>query len=318
MDDSFVQLLESLENEDDRFDRVRLSELSDLDAARLSRFSATWQRLGAEFRRSMLEQLGLLADSQIELSFESINRMAIADAASEVRVQAIENLWESEDPALVPLLLTALQGDSSDRVRSAAAKALGAFVLLGESDRLPAELRAAIERSLLQACEIDPSEEVRDRSLESLGYSSHAQVPALIESAFGSQSEARLCAALRAMARSASSSWSEHVLTRLFDPSPQLRLEAARAIGEIDARQSAADLVDLVDDVDDRVRRAAIWSLGQVGGSLAAKTLGKLVEEALDEAERAFVQDALDNMDFIESTRALLNADLDGNEGSVD
>lgn len=318
MEDAFVQLLADLSNGNSLPNRARLSDLSDLDADHLRHFQETWNQMRGEARQRLLEQLGTLADVQIELSFEAINRMAVSDQLPEVRVQAIENLWESEDPGLVQPLLTALQHDPSDTVRGAAAKALGAFVLLAETRSLPPELTASIENGLLQAQSSDDNEQVRDRALESLGYSSRAEVPSLIESAFQSSSEPRVQSALRAIARSANPRWTQHALDRLHHPSPQIRLEAAQAIGEIDAREAAGELLDLVDDVDDQVRQAAIWSLGQLGGSLAAETLAALLEAAEDDTERELLQDAIDNMDFVQSTRALLQYAPDRLEGHAD
>lgn len=318
MEDTFPQLLESLSNAGEPMEPARLSELSDLDQKHLDRFTATWRELAEDARQELLEHLGALADAQIELTFESINRMAVTDAASGVRVQAIENLWESEDPALAERFLAALEGDPSEQVRSAAAKALGAFVLLGETRGLPTGVSDSVESGLLRANRSDPSATVRNRSLESLGFSSRAEVTILIEDAFHSESEAQLLSALRAMARSANPRWTEHVVSRLHDPSPGVRLEAARAAGEVEAHHGVAELVELIDDVDDRVRRAAIWSIGQLGGSIAAETLTNLISGAEDEAEAELLQDALDNMDFIQSTRELLRYESDGLEGSAD
>ncbi len=318
MEQSFLELLESLGKEDQPIDRTRLAELSDLDREHLNQFGTTWRDLNPAARLSVLQALGLLADTQIELTFEAINRMALTDADSLVRVQAIENLWESEDPALVNPLLSALEDGESPQVRSAAAKALGTFVLLGETHDLPAEVTEAIKQGLLRANRDESSEAVKDRSLESLGYSSQLEVPELIESAFGSSSETRLEAALRAMSRSANSRWAEHVQSQLSHANPAVRQAAAQAVGEIEARGAASELVELIEDVDDRVRQAAIWSLGQLGGKLAEETLDRLLESAEDEAESTLIQDAIDNMDFVESTRALLRQELDQLEGSAD
>lgn len=318
MEEAFVQLLADLSNGNPLPDRARLADLSDLDPNHLQRFSETWSQMADEARLRLLERLGTLADAQIELSFESINRIAMTDPTPDVRVQAIHNLWESEDLVLVQPLLTALQQDPTAEVRSAAAKALGAFVLLTETRSLRREISGSIAKGLLEAHRSDDSEQVRDRALESLGYSSRPEVTQLIEIAFQSDREPRVRSALRATAHSANPRWTQHVLDRLHNPSPQIRLEAAQAIGEIDGREAVDELVDLVDDVDDQVRQAAIWSLGQLGGSLAAETLGQLMAASEDEAEGELLQDALDNMDFVQSTRDLLRAASDQLEGTAD
>jgi HEAT repeat protein len=304
VENSFTQLLDSLGGQ--QLARSRLTELSDLDSEALQQFEVRWKELDSSARQSLLEDLGLLADSQIELDFEAINRVALKDPDRIVRTQAIENLWECEDPTLAEPLLLALREDSSTQVREAAAKALGAFVLLGETQSLPAAIVESIEDGLLYAAEHDPDQSVRDRVLESLGYSSRSEVPSLVLEAYQAEDDSRLPIALRAMGRSANRRWSPEVLARLHHPDPEVREKAARAAGEIDAREATEELIDLLDDANDQVRRAAIWSLGQLGGSLASEALGALAESDTDEAESLLLQDALDYMVFMEGTRDLL------------
>lgn len=312
MDEGFAQLLESLGSGE--LHRSRLPELSDLDAEHLERLRQRWPDLGPEVRQSLLEELGLLADAQIELSFEAINRMALSDPDPIVRTQAIENLWECEDPSLASPLLSAVRRDPDPQVREAAAKALGAFVFLCETQNLPGDLQRAIEAGLLAATRTDSNLAVRERSLESLGFSSHAEVPGLIEAAYESEDDARLATALRAMARSANRQWIPNVLSKLHHPDPVVRAEAVRAAGELEARQAAPELIDLLDDASDGVRQAAIWSLGQLGGNAASEALGQLVDTTTDDAESALLHDALDNMVFVEGTRDMLRFRTDGPE----
>ena len=313
MAQAFVELLKLLGSEDQPLVTSRLAELSDLDVARLERFSAAWASFSADRRHSILKQLGQMADSQIELSFEAINRMALDDPDPRSRAQAIANLWESEDPRLARPLLGLLEADPEIGVRVAAARALGLFVLLGETEDLSADLLLDIEAGLLRAVREDKSPEVRDGCLESLGFSSREEVPALIEQAYSSSLESTLRSALQAMARSANSRWEPQVMAKLYDPAPDIRLEAVQAAGELGLRQAAPDLVDLLDDVDDRVLRAAIRSLGQVGGPLASEALAKLQNSVTGE-EVELVQDALDNLAFEDGARDLFTFDLDDAE----
>jgi HEAT repeat protein len=312
VEDSFSQLLEFLSS--GKLARSRLAELSDLDSHELEQFANRWREIDPAARQSLLEDLGLLADSQIELDFEAINRLALDDPDRIVRIQAIENLWECQDPTLASPLLGAVQEDPASQVREAAAKALGAFVLLAETQSLPRKMRQAITDSLLSAAQTDSNESVRNRSLESLGFSSRSEVPALIEEAYQAENDSRLRTALRAMGRSASRRWSAEVLAKLHHPDPIVREEAVRAAGEIEAREATSELIDLIDDVNDQVRQAAIWSLGQLGGPQASEALGELVGTASNEAEAQLLQDALDNMVFVEGIRDMLRLEADDAE----
>ncbi|MEW6567567.1 MAG: HEAT repeat domain-containing protein [Chloroflexota bacterium] len=289
----------------------RLSELSDLDSAEMARVRAAWPGIPRVRRQALVAALGRLADEHIEFTFERINRLAMTDPDPEVRRQAICNLWECENPDLVPPLLQALTADPEEAVRGAAASALGAFVLLGEVEAIPSTVLHPIEEGLLRAAQADPSGAVRRASIESLGYSSRPEVPPLIEAAYASAEEASKRSALLAMGRSADKPWAPQVLAELSSPSPVLRLEAVRAAGELELQETVPALIDLLEDVDDSVRRAAIWSLGQLGGKEANEALCSLLEASDDKSEIELLEDALENLAFVDGTRDFLMFDFD-------
>jgi len=310
MQSGFVGLLELLGNEAYPLEPASLTALSDLDDVRLAQFRSAWGGFGTKRRHSILLQLGELANSKIELSFEAVNRFALQDSDPPSRAQAIGNLWESEDPQLARQLLDMLSADQVTEVRKAAAEALGSFVLLAETEDLAEQLRLEIEQGLLKAVRSDPSKEVREGCLQSLGFSTRDEVPELIEMAYSSGESSSLRAALRAMSRSADSRWAPLVMAKLQDPEPGARFEAVQAAGELDIREASEELVDLLEDVDDRIRKAAIWSLSQVGGSIAIAALEQLQESA-SESEAQLIQDALDNLEFEDGARELFRLNFD-------
>ena len=311
MEDSFVDLLQSLANDAEPVDGVRLAELSNLDKERLENFSATWENLPRDRRQALLKELGLTADAQIELTFEPINRFALNDAEPTVRQQAIENLWEGEAPGLARRFVQILRDDPHHSVRGAAGKALGAFVFIAETRELDRSIQQEMEEALLHAAGNDSSGEVRDLCLRSLGYSSRPEVPNLIEEAFAAVGESRIAAALCAMARSANEVWGENVLAHLHDGSPIIRLEAIRAAGDIGLSEGVQELIELLEDVDESVRRASIWSLGQIGGMKASEVLNSLAEAERDEDEQETLQDAIDNLVFADGEHELFSFDQD-------
>ena len=316
MQSGFVGLLELLGNEAYPLEPASLTALSDLDDVRLAQFRSAWGGFGTKRRHSILLQLGELANSKIELSFEAVNRFALQDSDPPSRAQAIGNLWESEDPQLARQLLDVLRADQVAEVRKAAADALGSFVLLAETEDLAEQLRLEIERGLLKAVRSDPSKEVREGCLQSLGFSTREEVPELIEMAYSSGEGSSLRAALRAMSRSADSHWAPLVIAKLQDPEPGTRFEAVQAAGELDIREASEELVDLLEDVDDRIRKAAIWSLSQVGGSIAIAALEQLQENA-SESEAQLIQDALDNLEFEDGARELFRLNFDDEDSAA-
>jgi HEAT repeat protein len=82
----------------------------------------------------------------------------------------------------------------------------------------------------------------------------------------------------------------------------------------LELTETVPELVELLDDVSDEVRRSAIWSLGQLGGDVARQVLGDLLESSEDTGETQSVQDALDNLAFVDGTRDLLMFDLDSSD----
>jgi len=138
----------------------------------------------------------------------------------------------------------------------------------------------------------------------------------LIKQAYSSGQRSSLRAALRAMARSADSRWAELITPKLQDPEPDIRLEAVQAAGELDMREASDELVDLLEDVDDRIRKAAVWSLSQVGGSIAAAALEQLQETASD-SEAELIQDALDNLAFEDEARELFTLNFNDEDSAA-
>lgn len=317
-DESFDQLLGILGDETTPLPVARLYDLSDLDLEHVDRFFEHWTAISESRRQEIIDELGHLADDHIELTYEPINRRAMHDPDPSVRRQAIENLWECEDPKLIQPLLDALRDDPEAEVRSAAATALGAFVYLGEVEELALDLLMDLEHGLLRATEQDPVEEVRRKGLESLGYSSNEAVPALIERAYDSGGPEGVVTALRAMGRSANDRWRDHVLAELLNPDPLVRVEAVQAAGELELREATSELLELLEDVDSRVRWAAIWSLGQLGGREAAVALTELLEATDDNDEASLLEDALDNLAFVDGTRDFLLFDFEDPEDLIE
>jgi len=195
--------------------------------------------------------------------------------------------------------------------------ALREFVLLGEAEQLEPVSRRQLEDALLYAHASDESPTVRRSSLKSLGYSSREEVVPLIQAAFDSGEEELVSAALLAMARSANNRWKPHVFSQLQSPSRTLREDAVRAAGELELRKAVTELIELLEDVEPRVRQAAIWSLSQLGGDEAREALIALLEDRIDDLELELIEDALGNLAFVDGTIDFSLLDLDENDDST-
>ncbi len=294
----FQTLIAALLDEDTTFNPQYLYRLSDLEGGDLTLFLETWPSLPVWRRQALMEDLLELGKADDLLSFENIGRKVISDEDPQVRLLAVQILWEFDERDLIPLYLQLLMSDPIAEVRAASASGLGQYVYLGEIDRLPAESLRDIEENLLQVLHHDQDNLVRCRALESLSYSSRSEIAELIEEAFNSSDQELMASALIAMGRSMDSRWEKSILSMLNNTRPTLRAEAARAAGEIEIEDAVSSLIDLTTDSEEEVRTAAIWSLSEIGGERARHSLEKLFHESVDDHEAYLLESALDNIAF--------------------
>ncbi len=279
--------------------RRSLQEFSDLDSAALEQVLEAWPRLQLDRKRTLLDGLRELSDENTLVSFEDFARALLADPEAQVRTRAIRLLDESEDPKLAPRLVKILTDDDDPEARSEAAAALGRYVECGELDKIPTSTKQQVEDALLEKANSEDLPAVRRRALESLGYSSRAEVVTLIESAFHRENPEWQASALFAMGRSFDERWEEPVLSRMMDANPIVRLAAVEAAGELRLAAARAMLFKVLEDEEEEdVTNAAIWSLSQVGGEDARTYLENLLDAAQDSEDIEFIEEALDNLDF--------------------
>lgn len=307
----FEDLLKVLLDEDRELRPSQVSELSDLTSRQAEAFDAAWHESAVSRRREIVVTLGRLAEENLELLFERVNRIMLTDSDPEVRRQAIANLWESEDRRLAEFFVKVAREDPDEDVRRQAVESLGRFVYLGEVEKISSNVLFEIEETLLNILRETKSASLRRAAIQSLGYSSREEVPHHIQSAYDSDEEAELRTGLIAMGRSADQEWLPQIMAVLRHPAPSVRAEAVRAAGELEARRATTDLIDLLEDAHPDVRRAAIWALGQVGGGRAREALIDLQEgEEASEFEEE-IDEALDYIAFLEATPDLMLFDFD-------
>jgi HEAT repeat protein len=296
----FEKVLLHLSKTEERLITQHLYALSDMTHEQFERLREVWPGIELGRRRSVIRNLVELAEHSFEVNFDPIFLLALADEDSEVRTAAIDGLWENEDQALIGPLVHLLRADESPAVRAAAAIALGRFVLLGELeeiDRAPAMLA---EEALLETIRHAEEElEVRRRAVEAIAYSDEAGVRGIIEAAYYDEDEKMQASALFAMGRSADPYWCKLLLKEFDNPNPEIRFEAARACGELEASSAVSRLAQMAfDDPDREVQEAAVWALGHVGGREARQAI-EACYESDDEFLSQVAADVLDDMDLL-------------------
>jgi HEAT repeat protein len=282
------------------FPKKYLSLFSDIDPASLKLLLADWPRVSLTRKRTLLEELDALLDEDTIVSFDDLARALLTDPDAPVRAGAMRLLAECEDVKLLPAYEKILASDPDPDARAEAARVLNLFVDLGELDEIPEAALHRAEEALLAASR-DDNAKVRRNALESLGYSSREEVPALIEAAIQREDPDWQASALVAMGRSNEERWSEPIVRMMLSEDGNVRLEAVKAAGELSLPAARLPLINMLDEEEDSaILSAVIWSLSQVGGEDVRTYLENLLDKTDDDEELEFIEDALANLAFTE------------------
>lgn len=299
---SFQSVLDHLLDSKKDIPQNHLQYYSDLDPKSLRLFMDVWPSVKPNRKLLLLNELLQHLDSDNLVSYEDIGRALLDDEDGEVRALAIGLLAESNDPKLASKLIDIFLTDTELAPRIEAAQLLGEFVLLGELEELNPELKTKIEDALISVIRGEENPALRKRALESLGYSSREEMVNIIESAFQRADPTWVASALHAMGLSHDDRWNDDVVSKLLDEDPRIRFAAAEAAGELNIEAAAPIMLQMLEDEeeDDDVISATIWSLSQIGGEDARIYIVNLIENTEDEDLVAFLEDALENLDFNE------------------
>lgn len=297
------------------FPAAYLRYFSDIDPASLKVLMEAWPRIPSRRKHSLLKKLEDLIDEDTLVSFDDLARHLLTDEDPQVRLRAIRLLAECEDPRLVPAFIRMVEKDTSQEVRLEAARSLGSYVMLGELEELSPKVHHQAEDALLRIASGEDHPHVRRKALEALGFSSRAEVLALIESAYNRQDPEWKASALFAMGRSSDERWQDHVIQMLVHDHQRVRLAAIQAAGELSLAEARPLLIRILDEEEeDEVAGAAIWSLSQIGGEDARIVLQNLLSQVEDDDLVDFLEVALENLAFTEDLERFDLLSLDSGE----
>lgn len=295
----FERALEAIQETKGDMRLSALYGLSYLTEEAKERLEEAWAQIQEGQKRRILQALIDITETSFLVDFGSVFRFCLEDVDPGVRVLAMEGLWEDLDWNLASTFIQLLREDPATEVRTAAAVALGNFVLEGELQEWAQTRAVRVCEALFEILEA-PQEplETQRRALESLGYASDNRVPPLIEAAYYNDVANMRVSALLAMGRNADPRWAPMVLLELRNGDPEMRYEATRACGELQLAQAVSMLGDLTQDIDREVQETAIWALGQIGGPEARQILEARYEQG-DEVICEAIEDALANLSLI-------------------
>jgi HEAT repeat protein len=243
----------------------------------------------------------------------------LSDPAPEVRILAIQGLWDYPAPELIDPLIDIAQRDPDQQVRIRAITTLGRYVYEGEmadydydwgeleaiirEDELPEESYRRVVAFLLDIAR-DPSAplDARRFSIEALGFSTQPDVVDLVEQVYHEPHVEMKASALFAMGRSGLARWERYVLAELDSPAPQVQLDAVRAAGELFLDEAAPALLTLARSATDQnLRHEAIWALGHMTAFEVWQFLDDITQDPMeDEETRLLAEAALDEFEMLQ------------------
>ena len=275
----------------------KLVLFSDLSVRAVQVFSEGWLEMPDARRLETISKLIDLGEDNVELNFAPVFRRLLLDDSAEVRTKAISGLWECDERSLIEPLVRLLEEDGAESVRAAAAQALGRFVLMAETGKLLKRDGERISAILLATLESEEETiEVRRRAIEAIAPMSLPGVPDIIRTAYESDIAGFKSSAIYAMGLTCDTDWLPTILAETKSDDPEMRYEAAVALGEIGEEETAHILGQMVNDEDPLVQAAALNSLGNIGGPAAKRILNnalahddpriaELAEQALASAD---------------------------------
>lgn len=314
----FNECLTSLGDLDHPFPARLLRGFSDLSPLQLKKLLPIWVTLPSQRKTSLLEDLEETFEKDTLVNFDELAIAILSDPDPRVRILAIRLLWESEETRIIPVIIDIMMEDQEEAVRAAAANFLGRFVYLGELENIADTQKISIVRNLLEVLAGEDLPQVKQRALESLGYSSHPKIPFLIKTALESSETLWVSAALCAISHSADDTWEPQVLAHLQATDHEIQFEAVRAAGDLELTASLEPIAAILEneEIDPEIRMAAIWSLSQIGGDFARNTLQGILDSTQDEDEVELVETALENMEIGIDTQGykFMNFDPDSDD----
>jgi HEAT repeat protein len=244
-----------------------------------------------ERRRELLAALERLAEEEVTLDFHKIALTALRDADPATRILAVRGLSNEDHPEYMKLLLTQLRDDPAPSVRGEVAEVIGHYVIAMELGLVPEDEGETLVATLRDVIEdIEEPDEVRGRSLESLGALSDEATAELISEQYEIGNQRMRVAALRAMGRSASEGWLDVLIYHFDDDDAEIRAVSAEAAGALLVDEAVAPLIMLAqEDRDEDVQVAAIYALGEIGNDEAERVLSRW----LSERHEAHIQEAI-------------------------
>ena len=297
--------LEALADPEVQLKYADLLKLSGISSDELFELKLAWPSISDQRREEVLDKMIELGEENIELDFSAIFTAALGDDNADVRAKAARGLWDYDDRTIIGPLIDLLQDDPSATVRAAVAGPLGVFASMAQDGKLLERDKNRIRDALMAVVLRDDEDlEVKRRAIEAVATFDFPEADDVIRSAHRDPDLSLRQSSLYAMGESSNLQWLSTVVSDTDHDRPDIRFEAAVALGKLGEEDTTPYLIKLIQDEDLQVQIAAIRSLGEIGGHLARTALErclKLGDEAIEQA----AEDALRAIELNDDPLAL-------------
>jgi HEAT repeat protein len=303
----FLDVLQDLLDNTKPFPAIHLHRFSDISQRDLNELKKIWPQVKPDRRAALMEDLEDLAEADTLTYFEDLCVFTLEDEDPRVRAATIRLLWESNNLKLANKFIQMMKHDPDPVVRANAANALGVYVYRGELEEIPDTLFKKVEENLLKTLNGDDRSLVRRKALEALGFSSRQEVSQNIRRAYDSGELPWVASAVLAMGRSADDRWKKLVMHSLKSEESEVRIEAIRAVGELEIHEARQRLLEMLVDPENEdwpIQSIIIWSLSLIGGDNVKEALQALADKAQDDEEEEFIEGALENLNLTEGFKS--------------
>ena len=258
----------------EEFDENDLSELSGISPVEIDKFAEWWASLNKLSKLNLIQKINQIAEENFELEFTEILYFTLRDINSEVRRESLNGLWECEDYRVGDVASEILLEDSEESVKIEACKLLRNFCYLIKSGKISGRISETIIHSLnFILANTSMDSELWRRTLESTATFDTESINNYINIAYHTEDRMLISSEIFAMGETDNIEWLNIVITETYNDLPEVRYEAAVALGKLGNESVLPNIKELLNDEDIEVQNCAIQSLGVIGGPIAKKML---------------------------------------------
>ncbi len=297
---NFNKIVDALLDDDAEFPVSYMMSLSDISLPNLEILKKSWNLISPERKVALMENIELIHEAELTSNFEDIASLALDDGNATVRTSGVRLFSEYENCHYIQKFIDMLEHDPDLGVRSQSAITLGKYMYLAEVDSIDSRYRDAINDVLIKTLRSNESELVRQKALESFGYSSSEEVKEFINNAYNSGDYNWISSSLEAIGRSADENYTSLVLPMLAHPDPRIKRCAVFAAGELGIGAARKLLMKMAIELeqDEDLWVEAISALSKIGGEGVLDLFERLLEDASTEEEELFLTESIENLNL--------------------